>query len=135
MSKEDFSENVLIEQPAIGLFGALQWETADCFHEFEQAGGSPLGRETASEVVLVPRLRAALEKLNPGLPPEAVTQAIEEITRDRSRMGLAAANQEVYRLLKDGVKVKTHSGDGRGKGKGERRKEPERRARRDGQGY
>jgi type I restriction enzyme R subunit len=104
--KKDFSEDALIEQPAIWLFGELQWETADCFHEFEQSGGSPLGRETASEVVLVRRLRAALEKLNPKASPEAITQAIEEITRDRSRMSLAAANQEVYRLLKDGVKVK-----------------------------
>ncbi|MBI4572591.1 MAG: type I restriction endonuclease subunit R, partial [candidate division NC10 bacterium] len=101
-----YSEDELIEQPAIALFGELKWKTADCFHEFEQVGGSPLGRETASEVVLVRRLRAALERLNPTLPPEAITQAIEEITRDRSRMSLAAANQEVYRLLKDGVKVK-----------------------------
>lgn len=102
-----YSEDELIERPAIELFGELGWETANCFHEFEQPGGSPLGRETAAEVVLVRRLRAALEKLNPTLPAEAITQAIEEITRDRSRMSLAAANQEVYRLLKDGVKVKT----------------------------
>ena len=60
------------------------------------------------------------------MPPEGITQAIEEITRDRSRMSLAAANQEVYRLVKDGVKVKIHSGDGRGKGKGERGQREER---------
>jgi hypothetical protein len=34
-----------------------------------------LGRETRSEVVLVPRLRAALEKLNSRLPPEAIAAA------------------------------------------------------------
>ena len=101
-----YSEESLVEQPAIELFGELRWETADCFHEFDQAGGSPLGRETAAEVILVWRLRAALEKLNPTLPAEAITQAIEEIKRDRSRMSLAAANHEIYRLLKDGVKVK-----------------------------
>ncbi|MBI1999744.1 MAG: type I restriction endonuclease subunit R, partial [candidate division NC10 bacterium] len=104
--RSGYSEDALVEQPAVALFDELGWETADCFHEFEQAGGSPLGRETAAEVVLVRRLRAALEKLNPTLPAEAIIQAIEEITRDRSRMSLAAANQEVYRLLKDGVKVK-----------------------------
>jgi type I restriction enzyme R subunit len=101
-----YSESELIEQPAIGLFGGLGWETAKCFHEFEQAGGSSLGREAASEVVLVPRLRRALERLNPNASPEAITEAIEEITRDRSRMSPAAANQEIYRLLKDGVKAK-----------------------------
>ena len=113
MPKEDFSENVLIEQPAIALFGELKWETADCFHEFEQVGGSPLGRETAAEVVLVRRLRTALEKLNPKAPADVIVQAIEEIIRDRSRMHPAAANEEVYRLLKEGVKVRTAGEQGR----------------------
>jgi hypothetical protein len=39
-----FTEDVLIEQPAIELFRSLKWDADDCFHEFEQAGGSPLGR-------------------------------------------------------------------------------------------
>jgi hypothetical protein len=47
MSKEDFSEKLLIEQPAIGLFGELEWETANCYHGFEHAGRSPLGRDIA----------------------------------------------------------------------------------------
>ena len=126
MPKEEFSENVLIEQPAIALFGELKWETADCFHEFEQVGGSPLGRETAAEVVLVRRLRAALEKLNPKAPAETIKQAIEEFTRDRSRMSPAAANEEVYRLLKNGVKVRAAEEQGsRGAGAQRRRGERE----------
>ena len=32
-------------------------------------------RETKGEAVLVSRLRAALERLNPALPPEAITAA------------------------------------------------------------
>jgi len=48
---------------------------------------------------------AALERLNPALPPEAITAAIDELTRDRSAMGLPAANREIYRLLKDGIAV------------------------------
>ncbi|MEI7938687.1 MAG: hypothetical protein WCK27_18545 [Verrucomicrobiota bacterium] len=35
------------------------------------------GQETKGEVVLVPRLRAALERLNPALPPEAITSAVD----------------------------------------------------------
>jgi type I restriction enzyme R subunit len=100
-----YTEDALIEQPAIALFGEIGWEAADCFHEFEQAGGSPLGRETPAEVVLVSRLRLALAKLNPDLPAEAITKAIEELTRDRSAMSPGAANREVYRLVKDGVRV------------------------------
>ena len=36
-------------------------------------------------------------------------QAIEEVTRDRSRMSLVAANREVYHLLKDGVRIKVNN--------------------------
>jgi type I restriction enzyme, R subunit len=63
------------------------------------------GRETKGEVVLVPRLRAALEKPNPALPPEAIASAVDELTRDRSAMLLEQANREVYRLLKEGIPV------------------------------
>ncbi len=82
MPDYNYSESALIEQPVIELFRNLGWETADCFYEFEQAGGSPLGRETKSEVVLFSRLRPTLEKLNPGIPSESIHQAINEITRD-----------------------------------------------------
>ena len=51
------------------------------------------------------RLRAALRRLNPGLPPEAIAMAVDEITRDRSAMSLAAANRDVYGLFKEGVSV------------------------------
>jgi type I restriction enzyme, R subunit len=101
----DYSEGSLVEQPAIALFSNLGWETANCFHEFEVAGGSPLGRETATEVVLVERLRPALERLNPDLTPQAISQAIEELTRVQSTLSPVQANRELYQSLKDGVKV------------------------------
>ncbi len=33
---------------------------------------------------------AALERLNPALPPEAITAAVDELTRDRSAASLKA---------------------------------------------
>lgn len=100
----DYSEDSLVEQPAIELFSELNWKTANCFHEKFGVHGT-LGRETTSEVVLLPRLRAALVHLNPDLPSEAVELAIEELKRDRSVMSPANANRDVYHLLKNGVKV------------------------------
>ena len=61
-------------------------------------------RETKDDVVFVSRLRAALARLNPALPPEAITAAANDLTGDRSTMSLAAANREVYLLLKEGSK-------------------------------
>ena len=99
-----YTEDQLVEQPAIGLFAELGWQTVSALEETFGAGGT-LGRETKGEVVLVPRLRAALERLNPALPPEAISAAVDELTRDRSAMLLAAANREIYLLLKEGIKV------------------------------
>ena len=76
----------------------------NCFYERFGPGGT-LGRENTGEVVLIPGLRRALERLNPRLPAEAIELAVEVLVRDRSAMILANANREVYRLLKDGVKV------------------------------
>ncbi len=112
MSSHGYSEDDLVKQPALDLFRELGWETVDAFGEFGRAGGdgrSGLGRETEGEVVLVARLRPALERLNPNAGEAAVDQAIEELTRDRSRMSPAAANRETYRLLKDGVRVNVPS--------------------------
>ncbi len=99
-----YTEDQLVEQPAIGLFAELGWSTVSALEETFGASGTLL-RETKGEVVLVSRLRAALERLNPALPPEAITAAVDELTRDRSAMSLEAANRQVYLLLKDGIKV------------------------------
>src|SRR6266496_5590166 len=99
-----YTEDQLVEQPAIGLFAELGWQTVSAMEETFGATGTLL-RETKGEVVLVSRLRAALERLNRALPPEAITAAVDELTRDRSAMSLEAANREVYLLLKEGVKV------------------------------
>ena len=99
-----YSEDQLVEQPAIGLFAALGWQTVSALDEIFGCGGT-LGRKTKGEVVLVDRLCPILTKFNGGLPAEAIQTAIDELTRDRSAMSLEAANREIYRLLKEGVPV------------------------------
>src|SRR5262249_25393105 len=64
-----------------------------------------LERETSAEVVLLSRLNAALQRLNRSLPTEAISTAANLLTRDRSAMSLAAANRDIYELLKQGVQV------------------------------
>lgn len=73
-----YTEDQLVEQPAIGLFAALSWQTLSAVDEIFGAGGT-LQRETKGEVVLVSRLRAALARSNagrmghPASPPEGIT--------------------------------------------------------------
>ena len=104
MSAHAYTEDQLVEQPAIGLFAELGWATVSASEETFGPHGT-LGRETKGEVVLGARLRAALARLNPTLPPEAIAAAVDELTRDRSTMLLEQANREVYLLLKEGIKV------------------------------
>lgn len=104
MSVHAYSEDQLVEQPAIGLFAALGWQTVSAMEETFGAGGT-LGRETKGDVVLAERVKAALSKFNCNLLPEAIQTAIDELTRDRSAMSLEAANREVYQLLKEGIAV------------------------------
>ena len=112
--QNSYSEDQLVEQPAIALLAEMGWETLDCYGEFDQGGGSPLGRENKGEVVLTTRLRAALERLNPDAPNAAIEKAVEELTRSRGAMSLVEANWEIYRLLKDGVKVTVIDSDDEG---------------------
>src|SRR5688572_26619585 len=105
-----YTEDFLVEQPTIALLSELGWYTSNCFNERFGENGT-LGRETPSDVVLVPRLRAALTRLNPDLPNAAIDLAIEELVKDRNLVAPAQANQEIYLLLKDGVRVTIPSKD------------------------
>lgn len=104
MTTDDYSEDALVEQPAIELFRTLGYGYANCYYE-KVGQDSTLGRQTTEEVVLIPKLRDALTKLNPDLPETAIDEAIEQLTVDRSALNSVLANREVYHLLKNGVKV------------------------------
>ena len=86
----DYSEDQLVEQPAIQLFAEMGWQTVSAMEEVFGVGGT-LGRETKGEAVLVFRLCTALERLNPSLPLEAISGATDQLIRDRSVRSLARA--------------------------------------------
>jgi type I restriction enzyme R subunit len=99
-----------LEQATLELFSELGWEPVSAYSETFPS--SILGREHAAEVVLRSRLRPALERLNPAFPGEAIEQAVEELTRNRSALSMAQANREVYQLLRGGVKVRFRDENG-----------------------
>ncbi|MHA1332037.1 MAG: type I restriction endonuclease, partial [Candidatus Hodarchaeales archaeon] len=101
-----FSESKSIEEPAIKIFGKLGYETVNLFDE-EFGLKNPLGRETSSDVILKKILKQKLVEFNPSVTHKVIDAAINEIAKDRSSLSLARANQEVYELLKDGIKIPT----------------------------
>jgi len=78
-----YSEDKLVEQPAISLFGEMHWNTLDCYNETYGESGT-LGREHRGEIVLKSKLLPALQTLNTDAPVEALNQAVDELVRDRS---------------------------------------------------
>ena len=99
-----YTEDALIEQPAINLFSAIGWQTLDCYAETFGEDGL-LSRDNRSEVVLVRELHQALTHINPNCTANEVNLAIDELNRDRSAMSPVAANETCYKLLREGVKV------------------------------
>lgn len=103
MSYQDPDEAAL-ELETIQLFDKLGYQTANCFGEWD-SGKSNLGRETKTEVILRSRLLSALTKLNPDLETDALTLTIDTLTAIGFNLSLVNANQTLYKLLKEGVKV------------------------------
>lgn len=107
----EFSEDKLIEQTAVKIFGEL-WGADNFANNYSGEFDSEFGRENDGEVVLMNYLKIALVKLNPTVSTEALNLAIDEIIKDRSLSSMVKANQELWRIYRDGVKVETENEKG-----------------------
>jgi type I restriction enzyme R subunit len=115
-----YTEDILVEQPAINLFNVINWQTLNCFNETmgkadaietDATGSVSLGRENRGEVILVTELRLALTAINSDCSENEISLAIDELIRDRTAMSAIAANEACYKLIKEGVKVKSDDED------------------------
>jgi type I restriction enzyme R subunit len=106
-----FSEDKSIEQPALKVFRKLGYETIDLFNE-KFGSDNLLGRQTSSDVVLTKILEQKLVEFNPSANNEVIEAAIKELVKDRSSLSLARANQEIFELLKDGIKIQAMNDKG-----------------------
>ena len=71
-------------------------------------------RQTFEDVLLTDRLSNAIGRINPYLPPEAMQDAIKQITRLHSPE-LIANNEAFHRMLTEGITV-TYQKDGNSRG-------------------
>ena len=75
------SEDRLVQATyAQHLEQALDWERVYAWNEETFGSDGTLGRADTREVVLTRDLRAALERLNPGLPASAIDDAVRDPT-------------------------------------------------------
>ncbi|MFF3426921.1 HsdR family type I site-specific deoxyribonuclease [Streptomyces sp. NPDC002602] len=104
MNPGAYSEDGLVEQPALETLAELGWSVVNAWSETFGPGGS-LGRDSMHEAVLVHRLRGALRVLNPEVPDAAREEAHAAMVKDRSAMDRVRANREVHDLLRDGYRA------------------------------
>jgi type I restriction enzyme R subunit len=99
-----YSEAGLVEEPALELLAELGWEVVHAWGETFGPAGT-LGRDSMHEVVLVHRLRDAIQRLNAGVPEHIREEALQAFRKDRSVMDRVRANREVYDLVRDGYRA------------------------------
>lgn len=100
------SEDRLVQETfATYLQNQLGWESLYAFNQETFGPNGTLGRFSERDVVLERDLRAALERLNPLLPPDAIEQAVDKLTRIDFARSLIQHNRDFYSLLRDGVPI------------------------------
>jgi type I restriction enzyme, R subunit len=98
-----------LEQPALDWFESLGWQTA--FGPDISPDGPACERQDYNQVVLLGRLQAALENINPNIPPDVTHEAVRKIARTESP-SLIENNRRFHRMLTDGVDI-SYMQDGR----------------------
>ncbi len=98
-----------VEEAALSWFGELGYAVA---HGPDLAPSEPRAERTSfGDVVLVGRLRDAIDRLNPKIPHEGREEAFRKVMRPESP-SLVGINRKFHEMLRDGVEVEFRRPDG-----------------------
>ncbi|MBO6506797.1 MAG: type I restriction endonuclease subunit R, partial [Kordiimonadaceae bacterium] len=101
---KDFTEDRLAQETlASYLQDELGWDNVFAFNTETFGPEGTLGRKSDRDVVLTRHLGEALVRLNPGLPDEAYSSALRQITDTLGFQSIVQTNREKYELIRDGV--------------------------------
>ena len=107
------SEDRLVQATfAQHLERVLGWDSIYVWNEETFGRDGTLGRADTREAVLTRDLRAALERLNPGLPPTAIDDVMRDLTAYDISRSMVQHNSDFYRLLRAGVPVEYRDAQG-----------------------
>ncbi|MEN9359806.1 MAG: hypothetical protein RL095_1341 [Verrucomicrobiota bacterium] len=101
-----------LEEIALNWFRELGYQVLGAEEMIPSPGGE---RASPGDVVLVGRLRAALARLNPGMPESAREEALRKVLFPETS-SLIANNRRFHKFLCEGVDVEYQRADGSTKG-------------------
>jgi len=108
MTTNSFTESV-VEQAALAWLESIGYLIVS--GPEIAPGETAAEREDYGQVVLERRLRQALQRLNPQVPPDALEEAFRKLTRPDSP-SLVANNHVIHKYLVEGVPVEYQRADG-----------------------
>ena len=107
------SEDRLVQATfAAHLKDKLGWGTVTAWNDETFGSGGTLGRASTSEAVLTRDLRAALQRLNPDLPPSAIDEALRALTVHDFSRSMVQHNQDFARAIRNGVPLSWRDANG-----------------------
>ncbi len=99
----------MVEDISLELLASLGYATAHGPDIAPDASGSE--RPSYGDVILRKRLEAAVDRLNPTIPPSARAEAIARVLNAETP-SLVEENRRIHRLMAEGVDVEFHGPDG-----------------------
>ena len=103
ISEDDIERAILQKLEAEPFkYGVLR---CDASPDKREALPDGTGRSSKKECVLPEVLRAALARLNPGIPSEKLAEVYKELCRDYTGTDMTATNYSLYNRIRNGIKV------------------------------
>lgn len=108
ISEDDIEQALL--QKLQHLYG---FDVLDCHTAQADDLNDGSNRRDKRDVVLADRLQADCERLNPHIPAAVIAGVVEQVADRRKAMSPLRANQELDKLIRDGVQVTFEDASGR----------------------
>ena len=123
----DYSENKLVQENAAEILESLGWQNYYAFNDEilsdnenlplgVQADGKVfLGRSSQKQIILVPYIKNALKRFNPGITEAEINRAVEvllDYSLNNDLAMIVQQNKAFYPFIKNGIPVETSDESG-----------------------
>jgi len=101
--KHKLDERNHVEKPFLDQLAGLDWEIIDLTDKKQKPGDT--GRQSFTEVVMLPALKTQLKVINPWLEDDQVEEVVKHLTASFPSTGLLENNKHLFQLLLENTSV------------------------------